>query len=138
MIPVLAAQVSVPGKQQGEKMSPDRFFDSIKHARGWLVLVFLVSFMLSGCQTMGRHDSVPSAMNDCEELRLACEQKNRLGEQGQGNCRRYREECGNPQDYCQNLQWRCMHKEETGEAGKGICRKYRDECGRSVPFKVDS
>ena len=29
----------------------------------------------------------------CEELRLACENKDRLGEQGEGNCRRYRQTC---------------------------------------------
>src|SRR5215207_6634942 len=29
----------------------------------------------------------------CEELRLACENKDRLGEQGEGNCRRYRQMC---------------------------------------------
>src|SRR6476646_10170063 len=29
----------------------------------------------------------------CEELRRACENKDRLGEQGEGNCRRYRETC---------------------------------------------
>ena len=29
----------------------------------------------------------------CEELRLACENKGRLGERGEGNCRRYRETC---------------------------------------------
>jgi hypothetical protein len=31
---------------------------------------------------------------DCRELRAACMHKEELGEQGQGNCRRYREECG--------------------------------------------
>jgi len=29
----------------------------------------------------------------CEELRAACLQKERLGERGEGNCRRYREAC---------------------------------------------
>ena len=29
----------------------------------------------------------------CEELREACLQKERLGERGEGNCRRYREAC---------------------------------------------
>jgi hypothetical protein len=31
---------------------------------------------------------------DCRELRAACMHKEDLGEQGQGNCRRYRELCG--------------------------------------------
>ena len=30
---------------------------------------------------------------DCRELRQACLHKEELGEQGQGNCRRYREVC---------------------------------------------
>ena len=30
---------------------------------------------------------------DCEELRLACLHKEELGEEGEGNCRRYRETC---------------------------------------------
>src|SRR5215216_4204250 len=29
----------------------------------------------------------------CEELRLACENKERLGERGEGNCQRYRQLC---------------------------------------------
>jgi hypothetical protein len=33
---------------------------------------------------------------DCEELRRACLHKDELGEQGEGNCRRYRETCKNP------------------------------------------
>ncbi len=31
---------------------------------------------------------------DCEELRRACLHKDELGEQGEGNCQRYRETCG--------------------------------------------
>lgn len=30
----------------------------------------------------------------CEELRAACMHKEEMGEQGQGNCRRYRQMCG--------------------------------------------
>lgn len=30
----------------------------------------------------------------CDQLRRACENKDALGESGQGNCRRFREECG--------------------------------------------
>ena len=30
----------------------------------------------------------------CEELRAACMHKEELGEQGQGNCQRYRQMCG--------------------------------------------
>ena len=33
--------------------------------------------------------------DDCRELRLACLHKDELGEQGQGNCQRYRENCQN-------------------------------------------
>ena len=31
---------------------------------------------------------------DCRELRQACLHKEELGEEGRGNCRRYREVCG--------------------------------------------
>jgi hypothetical protein len=31
---------------------------------------------------------------DCKELRRACLHKDELGEQGEGNCQRYRETCG--------------------------------------------
>ncbi|MEI6415883.1 MAG: hypothetical protein WCP34_16725 [Pseudomonadota bacterium] len=71
---------------------------------------------------------IPVRSGHCEDLRLACENKDRLGEAGQGNCRKYREECGNRQKHCQNLRWRCMHKDDTGEEGKGLCRRYREEC----------
>jgi hypothetical protein len=33
---------------------------------------------------------------DCEQLRLACLHKEELGEEGEGNCRRYRETCKDP------------------------------------------
>ena len=33
---------------------------------------------------------------DCEEMRRACLHKDELGEEGEGNCRRYRETCKEP------------------------------------------
>jgi hypothetical protein len=33
---------------------------------------------------------------ECEELRRACLHKDELGEEGEGNCRRYREKCKDP------------------------------------------
>jgi hypothetical protein len=33
---------------------------------------------------------------DCEELRKACLHKDELGEEGEGNCLRYRETCKDP------------------------------------------
>jgi hypothetical protein len=33
---------------------------------------------------------------DCEELRRACLHKDELGEEGEGNCRRFRETCEPP------------------------------------------
>jgi hypothetical protein len=33
---------------------------------------------------------------DCEKLRWACLHKDELGEEGEGNCRRYRETCKDP------------------------------------------
>jgi len=36
----------------------------------------------------------------CDELRRACENKDALGERGEGNCRRYRETCQRPSEGC--------------------------------------
>ena len=67
----------------------------------------------------------------CEELRLACENKERLGERGEGNCQRYRQLC-QPQpsrrQVCEELRVACLHKDQLGEQGEGNCRKYRETC----------
>jgi hypothetical protein len=41
-------------------------------------------------------DGDRARQGDCEELRLACLHKEELGEEGEGNCRRYRETCNDP------------------------------------------
>jgi hypothetical protein len=66
----------------------------------------------------------------CEELRRACENKDRLGEQGEGNCRRYRETCQRPvrRDVCGELREACLNKDKLGEQGEGNCRRYRETC----------
>jgi hypothetical protein len=66
----------------------------------------------------------------CEQLRLACENKDRLGERGEGNCRRYRETCQRParRDVCGELRAACLNKERLGEQGEGNCRRYRETC----------
>jgi hypothetical protein len=66
----------------------------------------------------------------CEQLRLACENKDALGERGEGNCRRYRETCQRPvrRDLCQELRSACLNKERLGEQGEGNCRRYRQTC----------
>lgn len=65
----------------------------------------------------------------CERLRRACIYKEERGESGEGNCRRYREECGERSySYCERLRDACRYKEELGESGEGNCRRYRDEC----------
>jgi hypothetical protein len=40
-----------------------------------------------------RRDRGPRGGGRCDELRRACLNKERLGEQGEGNCRRYRAQC---------------------------------------------
>jgi hypothetical protein len=67
----------------------------------------------------------------CARLRRACEYKDERGESGQGNCRRYREECGGRRQRCERLRRACEYKDERGESGQGNCRRYRQECGRS-------
>src|SRR3954451_4357969 len=66
----------------------------------------------------------------CEELRLACERKDQLGERGEGNCRRYRESCQRPmrRDMCSELRAACLNKDRLGEQGEGNCRRYRQAC----------
>ena len=66
----------------------------------------------------------------CERLRRACENKDRRGEVGEGNCRRYRAECGERMSYCERLRRACENKDRRGEVGEGNCRRYRNECGR--------
>jgi hypothetical protein len=66
----------------------------------------------------------------CEQLRRACENKDALGERGEGNCRRYRETCQRPvrRDVCAELRQACLNKDELGERGEGNCRRYRETC----------
>ena len=66
----------------------------------------------------------------CEQLRRACENKDALGERGEGNCRRYRETCQRPvrRDVCAELRQACLNKDALGERGEGNCRRYRETC----------
>lgn len=80
----------------------------------------------------------------CRQLRYACVYKHRLGEEGEGNCRRYRQECGGYGSYggygrggngygegredCESLRNACIYKESRGEVGEGNCRRYREQC----------
>src|SRR5689334_15136175 len=50
----------------------------------------------------------------CARLRRACEFKSERGEVGQGNCRRYREECGGRFSRCEQLRRACQNKYERG------------------------
>jgi hypothetical protein len=75
------------------------------------------------------HGLILKVKSQCETLRRACENKRELGEVGEGNCRRYREECGDRSaSYCAHLRRACLYKEERGEVGQGNCRRYREEC----------
>src|SRR2546423_11359736 len=55
----------------------------------------------------------------CEQLRLACENKDRLGEQGEGNFRRYRETCGRParRDSGEGFRAGCPNTDRVTEQG---------------------
>ena len=67
----------------------------------------------------------------CEQLRRACENKDQLGERGEGNCRRYRESCERRRPsraVCQDLRQACLNKDQLGERGEGNCRRYRETC----------
>jgi hypothetical protein len=69
---------------------------------------------------------------ECEELRLACENKAQLGERGEGNCQRYRQVCQqrSRQEVCAELREACLHKGQLGEQGEGNCQRYRATCRR--------
>ena len=69
-----------------------------------------------------RVDDGRSRGGQCEELRRACENKDRLGEQGEGNCRRYREACQRPvrRDVCSELRRRASTKISWANKVKGI------------------
>jgi hypothetical protein len=64
----------------------------------------------------------------CEALRRACENRDVLGERGEGNCRRYRERCGRYRPGCAELRRACLNRDERGERGEGNCRRYREQC----------
>jgi len=66
----------------------------------------------------------------CERLKRHCIYKEERGESGQGNCHRYRVECGHA-NYCERLRQACRYKYERGEEGQGNCRRYHRECGGS-------
>jgi hypothetical protein len=98
--------------------------------------MFLISFgsasavPVAAPQAGGVYESGALAVQwgHCERLRYKCQHKNERGEEGEGNCRRYREECGGRGDYCERLRYKCEHKSERGEEGEGNCRRYRREC----------
>lgn len=110
-----------------------------------LGLLFAASFALTGISVASAAPVGPGAADSavkaetlvqktassdyCAYLRYKCNHKGQLGEYGEGNCRRYRNECGRI-SYCERLRRACVHKEERGEVGEGNCRRYRNECGR--------
>ncbi len=47
-----------------------------------------------GVEVKGLHSGRSAYRPDCVELRKACLYKEELGEEGQGNCQRYRRLCG--------------------------------------------
>jgi hypothetical protein len=47
-----------------------------------------------GVEVEGLHQGRSVGRQDCAEMRKACLNKRELGEQGQGNCQRYRRMCG--------------------------------------------
>jgi hypothetical protein len=52
-----------------------------------------VEFGPGGIRIEPHHQGRSVHQGDCDELRRACLHKEELGEEGKGNCRRYRERC---------------------------------------------
>jgi hypothetical protein len=107
------------------------------------LLVLLITSAVTGL-ILGFPASNPlvseASAQSCRELRKACLMKDELGEQGQGNCRRYRDTCQGsggggmqqtgtaPGGGCEVLRQLCLHKDDLGMQGMGNCRRYRDTC----------
>jgi hypothetical protein len=72
-----------------------------------------------------------ASAQSCPQLRFACEHKVELGQEGYGNCQRYRERCERRviEDPCAKLKYLCEHKAELGQEGLGNCKRFRQECG---------
>jgi hypothetical protein len=70
----------------------------------------------------------PARADRCAQLRFRCEHKYELGEEGRGNCQRYKEMCSERRVNCRELRFRCQHKEELGEQGRGNCRRFYEYC----------
>ena len=66
--------------------------------------------------------------DDCEDLRRACLDKDAMGERGQGNCKRYREQCHVAPDHCARLLKACLREDARGPKRERSCRHYRLEC----------
>ena len=82
--------------------------------------------MIAVAASVAGHSTIASA-GYCEELRLACEHKDSLGETGGGNCKAYRETCQRRVS-CSSLRYYCLHKEEYALGGQGYCETYRASC----------
>ena len=96
--------------------------------------------------------SSSASAQSCNTLRQACLMKDSLGEQGQGNCKRFRAQCGGFEGgggggivlgggggginmggggfglRCEKLRLACMLKEPLGLQGLGVCKAFRNEC----------
>jgi hypothetical protein len=64
----------------------------------------------------------------CQQLRFKCEHRYELGEEGHGNCRRFKEICVERRVDCRALRYHCEHKDEFGERGRGNCRRFYELC----------
>jgi len=93
----------------------------------------MLNYYNARCAASPAGPSGRRAGGQCEELRLACENRERLGERGEGNCQRYRQLC-QPQpsrrQVCEELRVACLHRDQLGEQGEGNCRRYRETCRR--------
>ena len=58
-----------------------------------LVMLIATAVIGPGDVEIGDDDDEGASRGECEELRRACLHNEELGEEGQGNCRIYRETC---------------------------------------------
>jgi hypothetical protein len=95
--------------------------------------MYKLAFVIAAAATSFAVVPTSSYAQSCSELRLACEHKDRLGEEGQGNCKVYRETCLHRVSIyqtCRHLRYQCLHKDQLGLEGQGTCERYRETCQR--------
>ena len=85
------------------------------------------AFVVAAASTLMLPTFASAKSANCQELLLACEHRDALGEQGLGNCQKYRASCER-RPTCGQLRYYCLHKDAYNAEGQGVCQPYRRTC----------